>query len=127
MYQQFEIVWVSYPFSDQPEKSKKRPALIVSNDASNALDNDVLVCPITSTLRGDAFAVQLTGAMLTSSLPLDSEVRCNKVTTVRTSLILGTITAVLPEYRQELFNLIVKALLPDSIKWSIKLPIEPGD
>ncbi len=91
MYQQFEIVWVRYPFSDQPEKGKTRPALVVSNEASNALDGDVLVCPLTSTLRGDAFAVRRTDEMLSSPLPLASEVRCNKVTTVRTSLILGRI------------------------------------
>lgn len=112
MYQQFEIVWVRYPFSDQPEKGKTRPALVVSNEASNALDGDVLVCPLTSTLRGDAFAVRLTAEMLSSPLPLDSEVRCNKVTTVRTSLILGRISALQTPHHAAIYERIAAALVP---------------
>ena len=115
MYRQFEIVWVKYPFSDQPEKGKTRPALVVSNEASNALDSDILVCPLTSTLRGDAFAVRLTDQMLTAPLPLPSEVRCNKVTAVRSSLVLGRISELLPEHYPAVYERIVGAVAPEEM------------
>jgi mRNA-degrading endonuclease toxin of MazEF toxin-antitoxin module len=52
-FKQFDIIWAYYPFSDITEKSKLRPAIIVSNESSNSLDNDFLVCQITSKLRED--------------------------------------------------------------------------
>lgn len=78
-YQQFDIVWVKYPFSDQREKAKNRPALIVSNASSNAEDRDYLICPITSTLREGTFSFLLSEDRVEVPLPLVCEVRCNKI------------------------------------------------
>ncbi|PKQ67851.1 type II toxin-antitoxin system PemK/MazF family toxin [Raineya orbicola] len=58
-YKQGDIVWLNYPFSDDSAKSKKRPALVVSNKKSNSLDNDLLIVPITTNIRGDIFAYKL--------------------------------------------------------------------
>lgn len=63
-YKQFDIIWVSYPFSDVSDKSKLRPALIVSNEISNSLDSDILACQITSTTTDDQFTIFLSGEMV---------------------------------------------------------------
>jgi mRNA-degrading endonuclease toxin of MazEF toxin-antitoxin module len=44
MLKQGDIIVVSYPLSNKPEKSIIRPVIIVSNEISNNLDKNVLVC-----------------------------------------------------------------------------------
>ncbi len=58
MYKQRQIVLVPFPYSDL-SGNKRRPVLIVSNDAYNKAFNDVLVCVITSNLRKDEYSVTL--------------------------------------------------------------------
>ena len=47
-----DIILVPFPFSNQAE-SKKRPALIVSNDSFNERSADVIACAITSNIDAD--------------------------------------------------------------------------
>jgi mRNA-degrading endonuclease toxin of MazEF toxin-antitoxin module len=103
-YKQFDIVWAPYPFSDMAEKSKPRPGIIVSNELSNGLDNDFLICPITSKLREDRFSIILTDEMLTDSLDLESEIRCNKIATIRKKLIMYKVGELLPDYYDEVLE-----------------------
>ena len=93
MYQQGDIISVNYPFSDDFKKSKLRPAIIISNQKSNNLDGDVLICPITSTIRESEFSFLLNDIDLSDPLPKNSEIRCNKIATIRSSLILNKISA----------------------------------
>ena len=86
-YNQFDIVWAQFPLSDKLDKLKMRPVIIVSNDESNRLDNDIMVCPITSKLRGDSFSFLLLDSMITIPLIIVSEIRCNKIMTLRHNLI----------------------------------------
>lgn len=44
--QQKDIVWVSVPYSNL-EEEKIRPALVVSNNAYNEKNPDVVICSIT--------------------------------------------------------------------------------
>jgi mRNA-degrading endonuclease toxin of MazEF toxin-antitoxin module len=83
MYNQGDIIAVYYPLTDKPAKTKLRPAIVVSSSISNQLDNDILVCPITSKIRGDEFSFLLKDEDLLSPLPAESEVRCNKIMTIR--------------------------------------------
>ena len=115
-YKQFDLVWVKFPFSDKPEKSKKRPAIIVSNEKCNQLDNDVLLCPITSIIRSDEFSFFLNDDMLSQALDHISEIRCNKVTTVRNSFIISKIADLLPEYQDEVLVKINDAFEIDGIQ-----------
>lgn len=87
MYKQGDIIIVPYPFSDNFKKYKYRPAVIVSNKKSNDLDEDVLICPITSTIRENEFSYHLKEKDTKEALPVQSEVRCNKIVTIRKSLI----------------------------------------
>jgi len=95
-YKQGDLVWVNYPYSDDFSQSKKRPAIIVSSNVSNSLDNDYLLCPITSSLRNDMFSYFLINENLSRSLPKPSEVRCNKITTIRENIIIGKFASLLP-------------------------------
>lgn len=88
MYKQGDIIKVHYPFSDNLRKSKIQPAIVVSNELSNNLDNDLLICPITTTLRGTPFSFILHNDDLTIPLPAKSEKRCNKITTIRNHIVI---------------------------------------
>lgn len=103
---QGDIVWVNFPFSDQPATSKKRPALIVSNELSNRLDHDFLMVPITSSIRQERFSVFIGENDVENPLPLKSEIRCNKICTIRDTLILGKITALKQERMAEVVEAI---------------------
>ena len=112
MYKQGDIIAVNYPFSDNPALSKLRPAIVISNTLSNNSDNDLLIAPITSILRNDIFSMQLVDNQLTISLPENSEIRCNKITTLRKSLVIRKISALKPAFHQELLEKIILALKP---------------
>ena len=116
-YKQFDIVQAPYPFSDMAEKSKPRPEIIVSNELSNGLDNDFLVCPITSKLRENEFSVVLTDEMLTNSLDLESEIRCNKIATIRKKLIVFKVGELLPEYHHKVLEKINSAFDDGTMKY----------
>jgi mRNA interferase MazF len=89
MYKQGDIIIVPYPYSDNLKKYKYRPAVIVSNQKSNKVDGDILICPITSTIRQDEFSYLIKEHDTNEPLPVQSEVRCNKIVTIRKSLIKG--------------------------------------
>lgn len=92
MYNQGDIIIVNYPFSDDFKKSKLRPAIIISNQNSNVLDNDLLICPITTLIRASAFSYLIDENDITDALPRNSEIRCNKIATIRATLIINKIS-----------------------------------
>lgn len=107
MYKQGDIVWINYPFSDNPTITKARPALVISNELSNNLDNDLLIAQITSILRKDKFSVLLQNENLTVPISQISEVRCNKIVTVRKDLILGKLSSL---KMKEMLEVITKVM-----------------
>ena len=110
MYNQGDIVWVKYPFSDQLDKAKTRPAIVISNSRSNVTDNDFLICPITSTPRAGAFSYPLSRNDTQLPLPQPSEVRCNKIFTVRNTLILDKITNMKPKTNGQMNALMLQMI-----------------
>jgi len=111
MYKQGDIVAVHYPLTDKPAKTKLRPAIIVSNEKSNNLDNDVLVCPITTKIRNTEFSYTLKEEDLTQPLLQESEVRCNKIMTIRIweKQIIGKLSEVTSKAREELLKKVKEA------------------
>ncbi|MEK6615686.1 MAG: type II toxin-antitoxin system PemK/MazF family toxin [Bacteroidota bacterium] len=93
MYNQGDIVWVRYPLTEHPEKLKLRPAVVISHEKSNRLDHDLLICPVTSTLRKTIFSIELISSEVTIPLPAPSEIRCNKIYTIRSEKIIGKISS----------------------------------
>lgn len=106
MYQQGDIISVNFPFSDDIKKSKLRPAVVVSNKTSNDLDNDLLICPITSTIRKSDFSFILNDSDLTQPLPKNSEIRCNKIATIRNSLVFGKVSSLKPNSLKKVLEMI---------------------
>ena len=104
MFQQGDIISVWYPFSDNPKKGKIRPAIVISNEVSNQLDHDLLIIPVTSTLRQDMFSFPIENRDLTVALPKNCEARCNKITTIRDTLVHGKVSFLKPERHADLIT-----------------------
>ena len=69
-----QIVWVNFNPQRGHEQAGRRPALVISPKAYNALSNCVLVCPITSNIASWSWKVMLpegeeiTGAVLVDQI-----------------------------------------------------------
>jgi mRNA-degrading endonuclease toxin of MazEF toxin-antitoxin module len=72
------IYWVRVP--DEPG-GKRRPALVVSPDARNRLANDVIVIPLSSSLREAPTHVRL--RMREGGVRRSSVAKCEQITTLR--------------------------------------------
>lgn len=84
---QGDLVWIRFPFSDL-ERSKVRPALVVSRDAYNQSHDDLVVCAVTSNLEPDPYKVPVSSDDLARGrLPIPSMVRADKILQVERGLI----------------------------------------
>lgn len=76
--QRGEIYWVRLP--GHPRDPKARPALVVSLDIRNRLAHDVMVVPLTTTLRAAPTHVLLAAGE--AGLPQASMAKCEQLTTL---------------------------------------------
>ena len=86
-----DIIIVDHPFSDG-SGSKIRPCLVVQNDLRNAILQETIIAPISSSLRHVSDPTQLfiditTPDGLATGLKLDSVVRCGSPITIHESSI----------------------------------------
>ena len=79
-----EIYLVSLP--SKPKDIKNRPALIVSLDIRNKLANDIIVVPLSTTLRPAPTHVLLSEGA--GGLSKASMAKCEQVTTIDKSLLI---------------------------------------
>ena len=93
-YKQGEIVLVPFPYSDL-SGSRRRPVLIVSNDAYNDAFPDTVVVAITSkTNKPDNYSLELEGDDLEiGQLPESSLIRAHKLFTIEQSRIVKKFSA----------------------------------
>lgn len=103
-----EIYLVRLP--GHPADTKNRPALVVSMDVRNRLANDVIVIPLSTTLRPAPTHVELPAAE--GGLKEPSVAKCEQVTTLDKSFLLrgpfaGTISSSL---MQEIERAIQRAI-----------------
>ena len=112
MYKQGDILMIRFPLADKPEKSIIRPVVVISNETSNNLDQDILVCQITTVIRETPFSFLLNDELLTTPMPQICEVRCNKIATVRVwdKIILNKISELLPEVNALIIEKVKSAL-----------------
>jgi len=73
MLKQGDILLVPFPFTDLTS-NKRRPALILSNDAYNSVTDDVIVAAITSNITSDV-AKMSHGVVITNKDMIDGELR----------------------------------------------------
>ena len=103
-----EIYLVRLP--GKPSDSKDRPALIVSMDARNRLANDVVVVPISTTLRTAPTHVEIPAGE--GGLHETSMAKCEQITTLEKSFLLrGPFAGTLkPSFMKEIEKAIQRAL-----------------
>lgn len=91
---QGEIVLLSYPFSDF-EKTKIRPALVISNTLFNQKSEDCIMIPLTSVIKDELYSVIINQQDLSfGKLLKQSRIRIDKIFCIRKNLIkmkIGTI------------------------------------
>lgn len=106
--QKGEIYLVRLP--GQPKDKKARPALIVSLDIRNRLANDVIVVPVSTTLRDSPTHVEL--PIGEGGLTQRSMAKCEQITTLDKSfLIRGPFSGkISPQKMSEVEEAIQKAI-----------------
>ncbi len=78
-----QVFWVRLP--GHPRDAKVRPALVVSIDVRNRLANDVLVVPLSTTLRPAPTHVWIPAGE--GGLPRASMAKCEQITTLDKSFL----------------------------------------
>ena len=93
MYKPGDVASVNFPFTDI-SITKKRPALIISNEKVNNT-GDYLLVQITSKVKHDGLSLQLHQTDYHQhGLPLKSYVRLHKIFLLNESLIIRKVTSV---------------------------------
>ncbi len=109
-YKKGDIVIINFPFSDL-SNTKKRPALIISNDKINKT-GDYLMVQVTSKIRKDQLTLPIrkTDFLNDKDLPLESCVRLHKIFLLNASLIISKNTAVKPPFLESIIHKITELL-----------------
>ncbi len=109
-YKKGDIVIIGFPFSDS-SKTKKRPALIISNDRVNNT-GDYLMVQITSKVRNDRLSLLMNKSDFVNGeeLPLQSCIRLHKKFLLNESLIISKNTAVNPGFLESVIENITKLI-----------------
>jgi mRNA interferase MazF len=114
-YRKGDVVLVSFPYTtdEGTTQTKRRPAVIISNDYNNARLDDVLLVPLTSnTKRARREQTQLEVAMESEEgkmggLRLDSVIDCTVIATIPKTLLVNKIG----EFPQEVMERIDQCLM----------------
>lgn len=105
--EQQDIVWVEVPYSNL-EKSKIRPALVVSNNEYGYKSSDVVICAITSNLQKTPHSVFISQKDLCAgTLPIPSKIRVDKIMQVEKN----KISRAFARLNEETFMLVVKEII----------------
>ncbi|TDE11962.1 type II toxin-antitoxin system PemK/MazF family toxin [Dyadobacter psychrotolerans] len=97
LYKRGDIVAVQFPFTDISQ-TKKRPALVISNEIVNDT-GDYLLVQITSQVKKDSLSIPINESDFEgNSLPLHSFLRIHKVFLLNESLIISKITSAKPSF-----------------------------
>jgi len=107
MYHKGDVVIIRFPFTDL-SSSKKRPALIISNEKINQT-GDYLMVQITSKEKSDLFSLEISVTNYTdfNELPLKSFIRLHKIFLLNETLIISKATSV----RHEFLNKVIISII----------------
>ena len=87
-YRRGDIVLVSFPFTDLTF-AKRRPALVVSPDIFNELNEDLILLAITSQLNSFPYSISVRpGDCEQGVLPKESTIKLTKIFTLSSALVL---------------------------------------
>ncbi len=109
-YKKGDNVIIGFPFSDL-SKTKKRPALIISNDSVNNT-GDYLMVQITSKIRNDNLSLPINKSDFINGkeLPLQSCIRLHKIFLLNESLIISKYSAVNTSFLNSVIDKITRLL-----------------
>ena len=129
VYKKGDVVLVSFPYTtdEGQTQTKRRPAVIISNDNNNARLDDVLLVPLTSNVtRAGREPTQVVVSMdsqegKAGGLRLDSVIDCTVIATIPKTLLVSKIG----QFPQETMERVDQCLM---IAMSIGRPIDdsPG-
>jgi len=113
-----DVVLVSFPYTtdEGQTQTKRRPAVIISNDYNNARLDDVLLVPLTSNIkRATREPTQVTVAMNSpegqaGGLRLDSVIDCTVIATIPKTLLVSKIGAFPQETMERIDQCLMVAL-----------------
>jgi len=105
-FERGDVVLIPFPFTDL-SGLKRRPVLVLSTATYNRRTPDFVVCGITSVLKPRPHAIPLLSSdMIRGTLPVESQIRPDKLFTLRQSLAVKTLgrvkTPVMERVRLEL-------------------------
>jgi mRNA interferase MazF len=103
MYNQKEIVLISFPYSDLTF-SKKRPALIISNEKINKME-DRICCLVTTSAHKDDLKIEKK-SIEEGELPFQSFIKPHRIFTINEKIIIKKLCKV----NDALYDLVVKKI-----------------
>jgi mRNA interferase MazF len=103
MYEQCEVVIIPFPYSDLTG-SKKRPALIISNEKLNETQ-DRICCLITSNIHKNDLKITKTD-LEEGSLPFSSAIRPHRLFTINEQIIEKKICKINKKFHDQLIKII---------------------
>jgi len=105
-YKQTDIVLLPFPYSDL-SSSKKRPALVLSNNSFNDSSSDLVCCLITTNPRKDNLSVQISDSDVSNGkLHFESRVKPYRLFTVDNKIAVKKLCSL----KKEKFNLVINKL-----------------
>jgi mRNA interferase MazF len=109
-YSKGDIVIIRFPFTDLTS-SKKRPALVISNDIVNQT-GDYLMVQITSKEKKDSLSLPIAKTDYTGNkaLPLDSFIRLHKIFLLHESLVDGKAASINKNFLDRVTEEVVKLI-----------------
>lgn len=114
--EQGDIVLIPVPFTDLSSK-KRRPVIVVSNNAHNRNSADVIVVAMTSNPSVTSFSFRLTASdMIEGTLNRPGTVRIDKIYTLARSIIVRKFGKVSPDVVQhirQVFDAVTSPNPPD--------------
>lgn len=106
-FKQGDIIFIPFPFTNLQE-TKKRPALIISNN--NSKGSNYIVAKITSNLKEADYSYLLSLSMIDGNLKFKSEVRTDEIFTINESIIIRKICSVKPSVLKEIIQQVITHL-----------------
>lgn len=108
MHKQRDIVLIPIPFTDLTSQ-KKRPAIIISSNAYNEKNEDIIVVSLTSNVEPRDFSISLTSNDLEEGiLKVTSMIRVDKIYTLNKSIVLKKFGRVKPDILLKIKDTLLK-------------------
>ncbi len=108
LYKQGDIIILPFPFTENPALSKKRPAIIISNNTVKG--DNFIVAKITSVIKQGPYSFLIEQNAVDFKLYKKSEIRTDQIFTIHKNIIIRKIGSLNKPVLQELLDKIISHL-----------------